>query len=157
VNAQPLRSGMVDTRSIAVVWPTARLEDAGSTPASQLSSFDNQHPARAVGRGYSHSLVTLDTRRQRSDLRWRHAGPLLGGEMMAVWELIGFNTDQRYDDVRWREYTTSKRKAERFAKIPKLQFSDSGHGIVFNARPHSGPRKPVVRVLSEYVAANMPA
>ena len=76
---------------------------------------------------------------------------------MAVWELIGFNTDQRYSDVRWREYTRSKRKAERFAQIPKIQFSDSGHGIVFDARLHSGARKPVVRVLSEYVAEHMAA
>jgi len=60
-----------------------------------------------------------------------------------VYELIGYNTDSRYrDDVRHREYTTSKKKAELFAKIPKIQFTDSGHGIVFAAIEHRGRRKP---------------
>ena len=60
-----------------------------------------------------------------------------------VFELIGFNTDSRYrDDVRHREYTTSTKKARLFERIPKIQFTDSGHGIVFAAVEHKGPRKP---------------
>lgn len=52
-----------------------------------------------------------------------------------TYELIGFNTDSRYrDDVRHREYTTSAAKADEFEKIPRIQFTDSGHGIVFQAR-----------------------
>src|SRR2546426_876869 len=53
---------------------------------------------------------------------------------MTTWLLEAFNTDRRYpDDVRYRVYTTSKRKAEAFDRIPKIQFTDSGHGIVFSA------------------------
>jgi hypothetical protein len=51
-----------------------------------------------------------------------------------TWILEAFNTDSRYpDDVRYRDYTTSARKAEAFERIPKIQFSDSGRGIVFRA------------------------
>jgi hypothetical protein len=60
-----------------------------------------------------------------------------------VYELRGYNTDSRYhDDIRHREYTTSKKKAELFAQIPKIQFTDSGHGIVFAAIEHRGRREP---------------
>ena len=54
---------------------------------------------------------------------------------MTTWLLEAFGTDSRYpDDVRFRAYTTSHKKAEAFDRIPKIQFSDSGHGIVFAAR-----------------------
>lgn len=66
---------------------------------------------------------------------------------MTTYVLEGFNTDSRYpDDVRHRQYTTSKIKADAFERIPKIQFTDSGHGVVFQARVHTGPRKPVVRM-----------
>ena len=64
-----------------------------------------------------------------------------------VYELIGFNTDSRYrDDVRHREYTTSAKKAQLFGQIPKIQFTDSGHGIVFAASEHRGRREPTRRM-----------
>jgi len=64
-----------------------------------------------------------------------------------VYELIGYNTDSRYrDDIRHREYTTSAKKAELFRQIPKIQSTDSGHGIVFSAHEHRGPRQPVRRM-----------
>lgn len=73
---------------------------------------------------------------------------------MTVWLLEGFNTDRRYsDDVRHREYTTSQTKAELFDRIPKIQFTDSGHGIVFSATPHSGKRLPTRRM--DYVREQM--
>lgn len=73
---------------------------------------------------------------------------------MTVWILEGYNTDRRYpDDVRHREYTTSRLKADLFKRIPKIQFSDSGHGIVFSAREHTGKRLPVRRM--EYVDEQM--
>jgi hypothetical protein len=74
-----------------------------------------------------------------------------------VYELVARNTDSRYwdRDVRWREYTTSKKKAEAFRKIPKIQFSDSGHGIVFMSHEHKGPRKPVVREVWEHVREHL--
>jgi len=69
-----------------------------------------------------------------------------------IYELTAFNTDSRYrDDIRYRAYTSSKRRAEAFDRIPKIQFSDSGHGIVFIAREHRGKRKPLIYMLSEYV------
>jgi hypothetical protein len=64
-----------------------------------------------------------------------------------TWELTGFNTDARHrDDVRYRAYTSSRAVAERFERIPKIQFSDSGHGIVFSAREmKSGERRRELR------------
>ena len=72
-----------------------------------------------------------------------------------VYELVAYNTDQRYDDVRYRRYTNSKKKAEAFEKIPKIQFTDSGHGIVFCTREHSGLRKQTCSQLADYVRKHM--
>ena len=72
---------------------------------------------------------------------------------MATYRLEAFSTDQRSDDVRYRAYTTSKTKADRFGFIPKIRFSDSGHGIVFSSsevRP--GERRlPTILTLSRHV------
>ena len=71
---------------------------------------------------------------------------------MSVYELVGFNTDSRYrEDVRYRTYTTSERRAKEFDQIDRIQFSDSGHGIVFSARPHRGRRLPECRTVSDHV------
>ncbi|MBU0959547.1 MAG: hypothetical protein KKB31_06380 [Nanoarchaeota archaeon] len=77
-----------------------------------------------------------------------------------MYELIGYNTDCRYSqDVRYRSYTTSKKKADLFNKIPKIQFTDSGHGIVFHAREMSEfdkkYKKPPVGILSDYVRKHL--
>jgi hypothetical protein len=77
---------------------------------------------------------------------------------MATYELVGFNTDARYrDDVRWREYTTSAKRADEFGQIRKIQFSDSGHGIVFEARelPPGARRKPVVHGVTSHVPGEL--
>jgi hypothetical protein len=75
---------------------------------------------------------------------------------MAIYELIAYNTDSRYrEDVRYREYTTSKKRADLFNKIQKIQFSDSGHGIVFLGKEHTGRREPIKRELSSYVSEQM--
>ena len=77
---------------------------------------------------------------------------------MTTWLLEAFNTDSRYrDDIRYRAYTTSKRKAEAFDRIPKIQFTDSGHGIVFAATelPPRTRRLPTLSGLSEYVREHM--
>ena len=77
---------------------------------------------------------------------------------MTVWLLEAFNTDCRYrDDIRYRAYTTSQRKADLFKQIPKIQFSDSGHGIVFSAREHTGRRERSIYTLADYVRENMDA
>jgi hypothetical protein len=75
---------------------------------------------------------------------------------MTVYVLEAYNTDSRYpDDVRWREYTNSKKRAELFNKIPKIQFSDSGHGVVFWAREHKGKRKETRHELHSYINEQM--
>ena len=66
-----------------------------------------------------------------------------------IYELEAYNTENS-DDIRYREYTSSKKKAELFKLIPKIQFTDSGHGIVFWSREHSGKRKSEKRMLRDY-------
>lgn len=69
-----------------------------------------------------------------------------------IYELVGYNTDSRYpNDIRYRKYTSSEREAKLFGKIPKIQFSDSWHGIVFVAREHRGAKQPIRTELSMYV------
>ena len=76
---------------------------------------------------------------------------------MALYELVAWNSDMRYrDDIRYRAYTTSEAKAKKFAAVPRIQFTDSGHGIVFSARPLTpGARRlPTVhnREMADYIA-----
>lgn len=73
---------------------------------------------------------------------------------MPTWELVGFSTEEHGENaVRHREYTTSERTAALFSMVPRIQFTDSGHGIVFDARPHRGAKKPVRRM--EHVREHM--
>ncbi len=75
---------------------------------------------------------------------------------MATWELTGYSTEERGENaVRHREYTTSKKTAELFDRIPRIQFTDSGHGIEFMAGTHTGPRRPVKVGLREHVQHHM--
>lgn len=66
---------------------------------------------------------------------------------MTLWMLEGYDTDTR--TARCREYTTSQRLAEDWRSIPRIVFTDSGHGIVFTARPLAPPerRKPLIQRL----------
>lgn len=68
-----------------------------------------------------------------------------------TWVLEAYDTDCR--DVRHRSYTTSRKKAEAFDRIPRIQFSDSGHGIVFSATELAPRTKrlPLYRGLSDYI------
>lgn len=73
-----------------------------------------------------------------------------------IYVLEAYNTDSRYpSDVRFRKYTTSKKLADKFRQIPKIQFTDSGHGIVFSASEHKGLRKPERGELAKYVREHM--
>lgn len=54
-------------------------------------------------------------------------------------------------DCRYRAYTTNAKKAEAFKSIPKIRFTDSGHGIVPSVREHKGRREREIRTLSDYV------
>ena len=75
-----------------------------------------------------------------------------------TYELVAYNTDCRYQqDIRYREYTNSKKRAEQFNKIPKIQFTDSGHGIVFHSRElkFREHRKPTISILRDYVQEHL--
>lgn len=50
---------------------------------------------------------------------------------MPLWKLEGYDTEMR--EARCREYTTSEARKEAWEQIPRIQFSDSGHGIVFTS------------------------
>ena len=79
---------------------------------------------------------------------------------MPTWMLEGYGTDSRYgDDVRYRAYTRSRAKAEWFGRIPRIQFTDSGHGIVFVATELAPRTKrlPLRHSLSDYVREHMQA
>jgi hypothetical protein len=54
-------------------------------------------------------------------------------------------------EVRYRTYTRSKKLADLFAKIPKLQYSDSGHGVVFSSVEVRRRRKPDLVYLTDHV------
>ncbi len=61
---------------------------------------------------------------------------------------------QSWDDCRFREYTTSRFKAEVFqAKVKKIQFTDSGHGLVPTVREVKSRRDPVISTLRDHVRA----
>ena len=71
-----------------------------------------------------------------------------------IYELVGQSTDARSEDIRWRSYTTSLFRAQSFARIPKIQFTDSGHGIVFSYRRVSR-RQSVIHLLDKYVKEHL--
>lgn len=73
---------------------------------------------------------------------------------MSTWMLEAYDTSFRGEDgVRHRSYTRSRRKAGAFAAIPRIQFTDSGHGIVFYAEEHrlGSRRLPARRGLEDYI------
>jgi len=77
---------------------------------------------------------------------------------MTTWLLEAYGTDCRYgDDVRYRAYTTSRKKAEAFSRIPRIQFTDSGHGIVFHASelPPRTKRLPLRNGLSDHIREHL--
>lgn len=43
---------------------------------------------------------------------------------------LEMRSTERWDDVRYRDYTSSGARVERFMAVPKVQFTDSGHGVV---------------------------
>lgn len=65
-----------------------------------------------------------------------------------TYECVAYDTDMRAD--RCRFYTTSKKRADRWASLPRIQFTDSGHGIVFDAKEHAGKRKGTIGDPSRY-------
>lgn len=68
--------------------------------------------------------------------------------MMYVLEM---RSTANWGDVRYREYTTSARKAELFKAVPKIPFTDSGHHIIPVVNEHKGRRLPINWVLRDHV------
>lgn len=56
-----------------------------------------------------------------------------------------------WQDIRYREYTTSKKKAELFKQVPRIRFTDSGHHIVPHVTEHTGRRLPRNMILRDHV------
>lgn len=65
--------------------------------------------------------------------------------------VLEMRSTQEWTDVRYRAYTTSIQRAELFKRVPKIQFTDSGHGIVPCVKEHHGKRKLRILILDEYV------
>lgn len=80
------------------------------------------------------------------------------GEKLMLWMLEAYNTESPglgVIDVRYRSYTTSQKRADAFERIPKIQFTDSGHGIVFHAISVKSRRLPEIMTLRDYVRKHM--
>lgn len=72
---------------------------------------------------------------------------------MPVYCLEIRNTEN-WKDVRFRAYTTSnKRRLEFCAKVKRIDFTDSGHGLVTSTRElEKGERRqPLVTTLADHV------
>jgi hypothetical protein len=65
--------------------------------------------------------------------------------------VLEMRSTAQWSDVRYRAYTTSKKKADIFLRVPKIQFTDSGHGIVPHVREHKGKREPRNMILRDHV------
>lgn len=62
-----------------------------------------------------------------------------------------------WQDVRYRAYTTSRRKADLFRQVPKIKFTDNAHHIVpvvSETKPGSR-RLPVNDILRDHVEAGI--
>lgn len=64
---------------------------------------------------------------------------------------LEMRSTQDWDDVRYRAYTTQEARAERFKRVPRIDFTDSGHGIVPVVREHTGRRLPCIWILQDHV------
>lgn len=56
-----------------------------------------------------------------------------------------------WQDVRYREYTTSGKKADLFKQVPKIRFTDTAHHIIPVVKEHRGKREPHNRILADHV------
>ena len=43
---------------------------------------------------------------------------------------LEMRSTEQWSDVRYRDYTTSEKRMKAFEKVEKVQFTDSGHGVV---------------------------
>jgi hypothetical protein len=66
--------------------------------------------------------------------------------------VLEMRSTANWGDVRYREYTTSKKKADLFRLVPKVRFTDTAHGIIPYVKEHRGRREPRNMMLQEHVA-----
>jgi hypothetical protein len=71
--------------------------------------------------------------------------------------VLELRSTANWQDIRYREYTTSAKKAELFKDVPRISFTDSGHGIVPHVREHSGHREPRNMLLADHVRDHITA
>lgn len=61
-----------------------------------------------------------------------------------------------WDDCRYRAYTASKRKADDFrAKVKRIDFTDSGHGLVPTVSECKSRAEPAIYILDDHVRASL--
>lgn len=65
--------------------------------------------------------------------------------------VLEMRSTANWQDIRYREYTSSVKKAELFKGVPRIDFTDSGHGIVPHVREHRGRREPRNMLLADHV------
>lgn len=69
---------------------------------------------------------------------------------------LEMRSTENWNDVRYREYTTSERKAIRFKQlVPRIGFTDSGHGIVPTVKEVPGRNLQRVYLLTSHVRKAM--
>jgi hypothetical protein len=56
-----------------------------------------------------------------------------------------------WQDVRYREYTTSAKKADLFKQVPAIRFTDTAHHIIPVVKEHAGRRLPRNTILQDHV------
>jgi len=76
---------------------------------------------------------------------------------MSVWCCIGYSTEEQGENkIRHRVYTQSEITAEAWRRIPRIDFTDSGHGIAFTSYAHNGKRKLEKLDLYRHVDEHLP-
>lgn len=68
---------------------------------------------------------------------------------------LEMRSTDNWQDVRYREYTTSKKKAELFKQVPKIRFTDSAHHIIPFVKEHRGRREPRNMLLQDHVQSSI--
>lgn len=70
---------------------------------------------------------------------------------MAIYRMEIRNT-QDWSDCRFRAYTTSRFKSEVFMeKVKKIQFTDSGHGLVPTVSDVKSRKRDTISILADHV------
>ena len=65
---------------------------------------------------------------------------------------LEMRSTEDWNDVRYRDYTTSERKADLFKeKVSKIQFTDSGHGVVATVKECRSRREPNISMCADHV------